>query len=261
MHRFSHCPIKTLTVIAICALGTISCGSTPVKTPMNTRITVLDDNAINIDRLTPKTIKVAADKGWQSSGIFLSNGEHIKVKATGKWSPSPILLQWSGGEGSTFWATEVDNITGGALMAKLGHDGDAFEIGLNRNFQANDYGMLYFAMNDPFKWQFDNSGELDVAIYSDTGTSTGNGKTTPATATEVIAYNYNDKTGKGSLSARISGGHFKTRNWMIKKIGEISSSKRVALNAGKESLQGGNYQVLDESTRNGVLTIHFQTLY
>ena len=146
-------------------------------------------------------------------------------------------------------------------MAKLGHDGDAFEIGLNRNFQANDYGMLYFAMNDPFKWQFDNSGELDVSIYSDNGTSTGNGKTTPATATEVTAYHYNDKTGKGSLSARISGGHFKTRNWMIKKIGEIASSKRIALNAGKESLRGGNYQVLDESSHNGILTIHFQTLY
>ena len=48
---------------------------------------------------------------------------------------------------------------------------------------------------------------------------------------------------------------------MIKKIGEIASSKRVALLAGNESLQGGSYQVLDENSQDGILTIKFKTLW
>jgi len=146
-----------------------------------------------------------------------------------------------------------------SLMAKLGHDGIPFEIGIDKTFRANDYGMLYFAMNDPFKWQYDNEGELDVAIYTSQNKSAKN--TTDNKPIEIVAYSYDDKTGIGSLSSRVTGDHFQIRNWMISKIGEISSSKRVALHAGKESLQGGNYKVRDESTKDGILTIKFETLW
>lgn len=169
------------------------------------------------------------------------------------------MLQWCGGEGISYLGAEVPYITPSALMAKLGTDGIPFEIGTQKTFHASNYGMLYFAMNDPFDWQYDNEGELDVAVYSSNNSAAqkpGNKK-----AIEVTAYSYNDKTGNGRLSAKVDAGHFKTRNWMIKKIGEISSSKRVALQAGKESLEGGNYKVTDESTNNGILTIKFETLW
>jgi len=237
----------------------LACGSAPIKPPANKDIKIMPEYSLNIDLLTAQELKVAANKSWQSTGIFLNNGEHINVTASGSWSPAPLMLQWSGGEGNSFFGAEIPYIKGGALMAKLGHDGMAFEIGNNKTFQANDYGMLYLAMNDPFNWQYDNQGELDVAIYSSTNQTgqTANQKT----PTEIVSYSYNDKTGKGSLSAKVNGDHFQTRNWMIKKIGEISSSKRVALLAGKESLQGGTYQVLDEESKAGMLTIKFETLW
>ena len=181
------------------------------------------------------------------------------MKATGKWSPAPLVFQWSGGEGNSFFGTEMPYITGGALMAKLGHDGIPFEIGTNKTFQTNDYGMLYFAMNDPFEWQYDNEGSLDVNVY--TSNSKSSDTATEKRPTEIVAYDYNEKTGNGSLSAKVTSDHFQTRNWMIKKIGEIASSKRVALIAGKESLQGGSYKVLDESSQDNVLTIEFKTLW
>jgi len=237
----------------------VACGSAPVKAPHNADIKILPGNSLNIDSLSAEKIKVAANKSWQSTGVFLNNGEHITVTASGSWSPAPLMLQWSGGEGNSFFGAEIPYITGGALMAKLGHDGVPFEIGNNKTFQANDYGMLYLAMNDPFDWQYDNKGELDVSIYSSTNKPVKNAKQT--SPTEIVSYNYNDKTGKGTLSAKVSGDHFQTRNWMIKKIGEISSSKRVALHAGKESLQGGNYKVLDEKSEGSVLTIKFETLW
>jgi hypothetical protein len=252
-HRLLH-----TCLLAVFVFTLSSCGGAPVK-PVNNHINILADNALNIDSLSARNIKVSSDKSWQSSGILLDNGEHITVKATGKWSPAPLLFQWSGGEGSTLWATEVPYITGGALMAKLGHDGPPFEIGINKTFQANDYGMLYFAMNDPFKWQFDNQGELDVSVYTSNNRSSDTA--TAKQPTEIVAYDYNEKSGKGSLSAKVTADHFQTRNWMIKKIGEIASSKRVALHAGKESLQGGNYKVLDENSQDGILTIKFETLW
>lgn len=233
------------------------CNSTPPK-PVNNDIDTLPPEALNIDTITPQTITVSSTETWQSSGVFLDNGAHVTVKASGKWSPAPLLLQWSGAEGSSFFGSEIPYITGGALMARLGHDGTPFEVGVRKTFQANDYGMLYFAMNDAFDWLYDNEGELKVAVYSGTQSTEYSSDKKP---TEVIAYDYNDKTGKGSLSARVNGDHFQTRNWMVKKIGEIASSKRVALKAGSEKLKGGSYQVLDENTRGDVLTIKFETLW
>lgn len=71
------------TLLPVLALTLVGCGGTPVKPPNNNDIDILADNALNIDTLQAKNIKVAADKSWQSSGILLDNGEHIKVKATG----------------------------------------------------------------------------------------------------------------------------------------------------------------------------------
>jgi hypothetical protein len=48
---------------------------------------------------------------------------------------------------------------------------------------------------------------------------------------------------------------------MLSKIGEIASSKNLAIQAGRESLEGGNYEVLDESMKDGVLKIDFQALW
>jgi len=252
-------PSSYLIILISACSALLSCGGTPVKPPTNTDITILPSNTLNIDTLLPETVIVAGNKSWQSSGVFLENGENITVTASGSWSPAPLMLQWSGGEGNSFFGAEIPYINGAALMAKLGHDGIPFEIGINKTFRSNDYGMLYFAMNDPFKWQYDNQGELTVSIYSMRNASVENSKTNKPT--EIIAYDYNDRTGEGSLSAKVNGDHFQTRNWMIKKIGEISSSKRVALQAGKESLQGGNYKVSDEQSQNGILTIKFETLW
>ncbi len=251
--------LSTALPAIILASFLTACGSAPVKPPQNNAITILPDNSLGIDSLKPQEITVAGDKSWQSSGLLIDNGEQVFVKASGKWSPAPLILQWSGGEGNSFFGAEIPYITGGALMAKLGHDGIPFEIGISKTFQANDYGMLYFAMNDPFAWQYDNEGELSVAIYTRSNASSS--KNSTASPTEVVAYEYNDKTSKGTLSARVNGDHFQTRNWMIKKIGEIASSKQVALLAGKESLQGGSYKVLDENSENGVITINFETLW
>jgi hypothetical protein len=228
--------------------------------PSNIR--VLQEEALNIDRIKPETRKVDALKPWQNTGVFLENGQVVSIVASGKWSPWPEVGAWSGPEGNITWNVEVPGIPGGALMAKLGHDGKPFKVGSVQTFRAQDYGMLYLAMNDPFSYLFNNVGEVEADIYIDGNSQqTASGKDKSAGKIQVVSYSYNDRSHEGSLSARTESGQFNLRSWMLNKIGEIASSKNVAIKAGEEPIKGGNYEVLDESMADGVMTINFRAVW
>jgi len=228
--------------------------------PANIR--VLQEEALNIDRIKPETRRVDAIKPWQNTGVFLENGQVVSIVASGKWSPWPEVGAWSGPEGNITWSVEVPGIPGGALMAKLGHDGKPFKVGTVQTFRAQDYGMLYLAMNDPFGYLFNNQGEVEANIYVDTGANTAAAaKGVAAGGFRVVSYSYNDRSHEGSLSARAESDQFKLRSWMLNKIGEIASSKNVAIRAGEEPLNGGSYEVLNESMADSVMTISFRAVY
>jgi hypothetical protein len=215
-------------------------------------VVIVDNATLNIDRLKPVTVSVDAIKPWQNAGIFVENGQLLHVSASGKWSTWPEMGLWSGPEGSSLWGNEL---SGGALIARLGHDGNPFEIGVTRTFRAQDYGMLYFRINDADNDLFNNQGSVEAQVYISGGKQqTEQG----ASGIKVVAYEYNDATRKGSMSATAKGDQFTLRNWMLNKIGEIASSKNVAIKAGEEPLKGGNYTVLDESITDGVMTIEFK---
>jgi len=74
---------------------------------------------------------------------------------------------------------------------------------------------------------------------------------------KVVSYQYDSRTDKGSLSVNISDYGLDARDWVIKNIGKICSSKEVLLEAGQEKSTGGHYRVLNESLKDGVLTIDF----
>ena len=221
-------------------------------------VAILDDGALNIDIIKPVSFKVDSKKTWQNTGRFMENGDMVNITANGSWSPAAAMNVWSGPEGNILWSVEVAGIPGGALMAKIGHDGKPFLIGTTRTFRAQDYGMLYLAMNDSFSYLFDNQGEIEAEIYSN---NSGTASTEQQGKLEIVSYQYDADTGNGSLSARLVGDHFKVRQRMINKIGEIASTKNDALRAGKEKLQGGNYELLGESSNNGIMTLNFKALW
>lgn len=255
--------LKSMTYPALSLVILTGCAFQPSRSydqlPVNTES--LSSESLNIDIIKPVIKTVASNKTWQNSGIFLENGDTVTVTASGAWSPAPLLLAWSGPEGSILWNVEVKGITGGALMAKLGHSGHPFEIGLTKTFRANDYGMLYFAMNEPFRWVFDNQGEVKAEVFIKGNEQQGNKKPNGLANIKIISFQYDDKTRKGSLSANIGNKPFQVRQYLINKIGEIASSKNVAIKAGQKPLKNGTYQLLDEVSNNGVLTLNFETLY
>jgi len=253
----------SFTVLLACILT--ACGGTlPSRDYSQHRknTTLIKDTALNIDHINPLTINVSANKNWQNTGVFIEAGESVNISATGSWSPAPLLAAWSGPEGNVLWTGEVPGIIGGALMAKLSNNGHPFEIGLTKTFRANDYGMLYLAMNDPFRHQFDNVGKVTASIYLPTIKKSRNGP--DQRALKIIAYSYNDETGEGRLSAYTGDNAFHTRKRLIHKIGEIASTKNIAIEAGSKGQKinrGGHYELLDESTKNGVIEIKFRTLW
>ena len=257
---------RSLTAVSIiCLLSGLQACAVPPSRGYDKRqgnIRVLREEALNIDRIKPETRVIVATKPWQNTGVFLENGQIVSIVASGKWSPWPEVGAWSGPEGNILWAVEAPGIPGGALMAKLGHDGRPFNVGSVQTFRARDYGMLYLAINDPFDYLFNNLGEVEANIYIDANTQTGagaSGKT--AGEIQVVSYSYNDSSREGSLSARAGSDQFKLRSWMLSKIGEIASSKNVAIRAGEEPLSGGSYVVLDEAIADGVMTIHFRAAW
>ena len=244
-----------LVLFSICL---VACVPPPSRSydSLTANAVLMQSEALNIDRITPSSFTVSARKTWQNTGQFVNNGDVINITAHGSWSPAPQLLLWSGPEGNAAWGVEVPGIPGSALIAKIGHDGKPFGVGTTQTFRSQDYGMLYLAMNDSFSYLYDNSGEVVADIYID-----GNGESGPVKKVEIVSYDYDDASRSGSLSARVGDDHFATRQHMIIKIGEIASSKNIAIQAGKEKNNGGNYELRDEFTRDGILTINFKALW
>jgi len=223
----------------------------------SSNIVVLNNTALNIDRIKSETVTIDAKKPWQNSRVFIESGNVVHVSASGKWSVWPEILQWSGPEGTSMWQRR--GMPGGVLIAKLGHDGKPFEVGVTRTFRAQDYGMLYFMSNDLEKDLFNNAGEVTAEVYIG-GTRLQTNK--QASSVKIVAYNYNDMTRRGSLSASaLSADQFELRNYMLNKIGEITSSKNVGIKVGNEPPKGGVYTVQDESFAGDVMTIEFKAEY
>ncbi len=74
----------------------------------------------------------------------------------------------------------------------------------------------------------------------------------------IVAYDFDAKSGKGTLVVDIRGEGMNARHRVVDNIGKICSDKNVTLISGEETREGGRYRVLNESVRDGLLTISFE---
>ncbi len=124
---------------------------------------------IKVDPKDRRNFKVKAKKAWQKPGIYLVKEAKIHIKAEGNWSPWPEIGLNCGPDGneSATFTGEAPWIPACALMARLGKTGRPFLVGSEIEFTAQDAGHLYFAINDPFNFLYNNTGALDVSITID----------------------------------------------------------------------------------------------
>ncbi|MGB0911332.1 MAG: caspase family protein [Nitrospirales bacterium] len=154
-------------VIMSLMLMTTGCLSFPPSKPYDdTTVNYAAYKGVESSRAINMGVTVHANQTWQSSGIHVTKRMQVKVVAMGKWSPWPAINLWTGPEGNPKAGKEVAWITGSALMARIGEHGKPFEIGTEGEFQATGEGLLLFAMNDPFGFLSDNTGSLQVTVYT-----------------------------------------------------------------------------------------------
>ena len=122
--------------------------------------------------------KIAADRGWQSTGIRLSKGKTYLLTASGRYQ----VGKTSGEKGDTPWPCEAGGITLhyhrgrplGMLLAAIGDQqpplgpltplANPRAIGLAGEITPVADGVLYLCINESAAGLGDNAGELSVKV-------------------------------------------------------------------------------------------------
>jgi hypothetical protein len=120
-----------------------------------------------------RTTAIAADRGWQSSGVTVEKGRSYTVSATGQFTladepkpwvsePQGISIRYADGHplGRLLGCIRADDIALGETMLRV------LPIGRERTFVAPVTGTLYFRLNDAWSELADNHGAATVTVSS-----------------------------------------------------------------------------------------------
>ena len=121
--------------------------------------------------------RLAADAGWAATGFFVGEGQEITLTAHGRALTAPINFFGPGsisgpnGQAGGFGLCPnndpsppcaMENAPFGALVGKIGEDGEPFFIGSELTHTATTSGELYLAVNDLLPFYDDNHGNYMV---------------------------------------------------------------------------------------------------
>jgi hypothetical protein len=122
-------------------------------------------------------VPIQANKGWQSSGVLLNEGQTCHITATGRFElarqpkpwisePQGISFRYSGSRPLGQLIGTLRNETG-----ETGGDTESmlktFPLGRDTKFMAPRTGTLYLRLNDDWNSLADNRGYVTVEIRSE----------------------------------------------------------------------------------------------
>ena len=124
--------------------------------------------------VTPQSIDVAADRGWQSSGIELEAGKKYRLEATGQFQVADKGKPWMSEAGGVTIRYVHGQPLGLLQAAVRPDDFDATKeqsplaspqpVGLDSVLTPTHSGTLYLRINDAPGELADNSGKLTVRV-------------------------------------------------------------------------------------------------
>jgi hypothetical protein len=117
----------------------------------------------------PAPAKIAADRGWQSSGVRLEAGRSYRITASGNYEiandgepwpcePGGVTIDYHDGHPLGMLLGTIDGTKKGATFA------NHFEIGLGTTITPTAAGTLYLRVNDSPANLDDNRGTLTATI-------------------------------------------------------------------------------------------------
>jgi hypothetical protein len=127
-------------------------------------------------------VAVAADRGWQASGVQLEAGKTYNLRATGRYVVASEPRPWEcepGGVTIRYYHGQPLGILLAAVRADepVGKDPSGLlkplVVGLATTFKSPRTGTLYLRINDSAGSLADNSGSLNVEISAQEGSAGG----------------------------------------------------------------------------------------
>jgi hypothetical protein len=127
-----------------------------------------------------ETVTVAADRGWQSSGVYVESGQRYVLRAKGRYQigrkpaawwcePGGVTIRYYHGHPLGMLLSAV--VPDAPSSKALGHAGSAsnplvqpIAVGLEAVLAPTQSGTVYFRINEPAGELADNEGELAVQI-------------------------------------------------------------------------------------------------
>lgn len=119
----------------------------------------------------PLSISIPANRPWTPTGIVVSEGQLVTIKADGEIIVSDHNPpQTPNGTGKAcypnpeihYWHFPAQNLSCSSLIGRIG-DLTPFEVGSSRQFRAESSGPLWLGVND--NWFPDNRGSWEATIF------------------------------------------------------------------------------------------------
>jgi hypothetical protein len=108
--------------------------------------------------------RIFAYRDWQSVGVQVQAGDVLQIRAKGNWMYTPG--EYHGPEGHARYSAPsfypLPNVQGGALIGRIGENGEPFYVGKRVIWQAEQDGFLYLRIDDDIL--SDNDGWVTVEI-------------------------------------------------------------------------------------------------
>ena len=122
-------------------------------------------------------VRVPAHVVWVNTGVYVEEGQTISLVTRGKAITAPLNKYHgaiSGPAGQDWWGVDcgenpvapepcaLDGAPYGALVGRIGTEGNSFLIGGASSFTAPATGVLYLIVNDNLIYYFDNKAGFTV---------------------------------------------------------------------------------------------------
>lgn len=108
--------------------------------------------------------RIYAYRDWQSVGVQVQQGDRLTIKADGNWLYTPD--EYHGPEGSRRYQAPsfypLPHVPGGALIGRIGEQGQPFYVGQYSQFEAQTAGLFYLRIDDDIL--SDNEGWVAVDV-------------------------------------------------------------------------------------------------
>jgi hypothetical protein len=120
-------------------------------------------------------IRIYAYRDWQSTGLRVHPGDLLTLIAQGSWLYTPD--EYHGPQGHQHYRAPdfypLPGVPGGALIGRIGEEGEPRYVGDNTRWRVQTGGMLYLRIDDDIL--SDNEGFVTVDIQVDPAQATEQG--------------------------------------------------------------------------------------